>query len=199
MSSKETTYSEFLKQLEKNNIKTVEFSNYEMDYTLVDDKKPYEITYYTGIVNDPDLITTLKSAKTSEGKAIEISASVPDNTSAWLVNILSFVIPLVLIWILFGFLMRRMGGGAMGVGKSTAKVYVEKTTGVTFKDVAGQDEAKESLQEVVDFCIIRRNTAISVQNSRRVHCLSDLLEPVRHCWQKQLPERQRFRFLPGRF
>ena len=151
MSSKETTYSEFLKQLEKNNIKTVEFSNYEMDYTLVDDKKPYEITYYTGIVNDPDLITTLKSAKTSEGKAIEISASVPDNTSAWLVNILSFVIPLVLIWILFGFLMRRMGGGAMGVGKSTAKVYVEKTTGVTFKDVAGQDEAKESLQEVVDF------------------------------------------------
>ena len=151
MSSKETTYSEFLKQLEKNNIKTVEFSNYEMDYTLVDDKKPYEITYYTGIVNDPDLITTLKKAKTSEGKAIEISASVPDNTSAWLVNILSFVIPLVLIWILFGFLMRRMGGGAMGVGKSTAKVYVEKTTGVTFKDVAGQDEAKESLQEVVDF------------------------------------------------
>lgn len=136
MSSKETTYSEFLKQLEKNNVKTVEFSNYEMDYTLVDDKKPYEITYYTGIVNDPDLITTLKSAKTSEGKAIEISASVPDNTSAWLVNILSFVIPLVLIWILFGFLMRRMGGGAMGVGKSTAKVYVEKTTGVTFKDVA---------------------------------------------------------------
>ena len=151
MSSKETTYSEFLKQLEKNNVKTVELSNYEMDYTLVDDKKPYEITYYTGIVNDPDLITTLKSAKTSEGKTIEISASVPDNTSAWLVNILSFVIPLVLIWILFGFLMRRMGGGAMGVGKSTAKVYVEKTTGVTFKDVAGQDEAKESLQEVVDF------------------------------------------------
>ena len=151
MSSKETTYSEFLKQLEKNNVKTVEFSSYEMDYTLVEDKKPYEVTYYTGIVNDPDLIANLKAAKTSEGKAIEISAAVPDNTSTWLVNILSFVIPLVLIWILFGFLMRRMGGGAMGVGKSTAKVYVEKTTGVTFKDVAGQDEAKESLQEVVDF------------------------------------------------
>ena len=151
MSSKETTYSDFLKQLDKKNVKTVEFSNYEMDYTLVEDSKPYEVTYYTGIVNDPDLISTLKEAKTSEGKAIEISASVPDNTSTWLVNILSFVIPLVLIWILFGFLMRRMGGGAMGVGKSTAKVYVEKTTGVTFKDVAGQDEAKESLQEVVDF------------------------------------------------
>ena len=151
MSSKETTYSEFLKQLDNNNVKTVEFSSYEMDYTLVKDKAPYKVTYYTGIVNDKDLISTLKSAKTSEGKAIEISAAVPDNTSTWLVNILSFIIPLVLIWILFGFLMKRMGGGAMGVGKTTAKVYVEKTTGVTFKDVAGQDEAKESLQEVVDF------------------------------------------------
>lgn len=151
MSSKETTYSEFLEQLDKKNIKTVEFSSYEMDYTLVKDKAPYKVTYYTGIVNDTDLIRTLKNAKTSEGKAIEISATVPDNTSTWLVNILSFIIPLVLIWILFGFLMKRMGGGAMGVGKTTAKVYVEKTTGVTFKDVAGQDEAKESLQEVVDF------------------------------------------------
>ena len=151
MSSKETTYSEFLKQLDNNNVKTVECSSYEMDYTLVKDKAPYKVTYYTGIVNDKDLISTLKSAKTSEGKAIEISATVPDNTSTWLVNILSFIIPLVLIWILFGFLMKRMGGGAMGVGKTTAKVYVEKTTGVTFKDVAGQDEAKESLQEVVDF------------------------------------------------
>ena len=151
MSTKETTYSEFLEQLDKKNIKTVEFSSYEMDYTLVKDKAPYKVTYYTGIVNDMDLIRTLKNAKTSEGKAIEISATVPDNTSTWLVNILSFIIPLVLIWILFGFLMKRMGGGAMGVGKTTAKVYVEKTTGVTFKDVAGQDEAKESLQEVVDF------------------------------------------------
>ena len=151
MSSKETTYSEFLEQLDKKNIKTVEFSSYEMDYTLVKDKAPYKVTYYTGIVNDMDLIRTLKNAKTSEGKAIEISATVTDNTSTWLVNILSFIIPLVLIWILFGFLMKRMGGGAMGVGKTTAKVYVEKTTGVTFKDVAGQDEAKESLQEVVDF------------------------------------------------
>ena len=151
MSSKETTNSEFHKHLDDNNVKTVEFSSYEMDYTLVKDKAPYKVTYYTGIVNDKDLISTLKSAKTSEGKAIEISATVPDNTSTWLVNILSFIIPLVLIWILFGFLMKRMGGGAMGVGKTTAKVYVEKTTGVTFKDVAGQDEAKESLQEVVDF------------------------------------------------
>lgn len=59
--------------------------------------------------------------------------------------------PLIIIWIIFGAVMKKAGGGMMGVGKSNAKVYVEKTTGVTFKDVAGQDEAKESLQEVVDF------------------------------------------------
>ena len=151
MSSRETTYSEFLEQLDKKNIKSVKFSNYEMDYTLVKDKQSYEVMYYTGIINDPELIKTLKTAKTSEGKNIELSAAVPDNTSTWLVNILSFVIPLVLIWILFGMLIKRMGNGTMGVGKTTAKVYVEKSTGVTFKDVAGQNEAKESLQEVVDF------------------------------------------------
>ena len=76
---------------------------------------------------------------------------IPDNTSTWIYSILSYLIPLVLIWVVLGVVMRRMGGGAMGVGKSNAKVYVEKQTGVTFKDVAGQDEAKESLQEVVDF------------------------------------------------
>jgi cell division protease FtsH len=159
-SSEETTYSEFLEQLEANNIKSVQFRTYQMDYTLVEDKNSKknsiygyvkETTYYTGIVNDPELIETLKNSKTSDGKAIEISGTVPDNTSALIVNILSYVSPLVLIWILFGVLMRKMGGGTMGVGKTTAKVYVEKTTGVTFKDVAGQDEAKESLQEVVDF------------------------------------------------
>lgn len=151
MSSKETTYSEFLEQLDKQNVKTVKFSNYEMDYTLVKDKQGFEVMYFTGIINDPELIKTLKTAKTSEGKNIELSAAVPDNTSTWLVNILSFIIPLVLIWILFGMLIKRMGNGTMGVGKTTAKVYVEKSTGVTFKDVAGQNEAKESLQEVVDF------------------------------------------------
>ena len=152
MSSKETTYTEFLEQLDAKNIKTIEFGTYEIDYTLVKDKSSYGITYYTGKVTDPDLINEIKKAKTSEGKPIEISATVPDNTSAWLLNILSFIIPLVILWILLGFLAKKMGGSmGMGVGKSTAKVYVEKSTGVTFKDVAGQDEAKESLEEVVDF------------------------------------------------
>ena len=152
MSSKETSYDEFLAQLEAGNVASVTYDNYEIDYTLVTDTVNYEVTYYTGYIEDPALIESLKTMTTKEGKPIKFSAAVPDDTSAWLLNILlSFVLPLVLMWILLGFLMKRMGGGAMGVGKTTAKVYVEKTTGVTFKDVAGQDEAKESLQEVVDF------------------------------------------------
>ena len=128
MSTKETTYSEFLQQLDQKNVKSVEFDSYQLNYTLVKDKESYDVTYYTGIVHDTDLVETLKKAKTSAGKSIEISAKVPDNTSTWILNILSIVIPLIFLWILFGFLMKRMGGGAMGVGKTTAKVYVEKTT-----------------------------------------------------------------------
>jgi cell division protease FtsH len=129
----------------------VEFESYQINYTLVEDSSQYEVTYYTGRISDEQLMTDLRQAVTSQGDPVEVSAVIPDNTSSWIINILSFVIPLVFLWVLFGFLMKRMGGGAMGVGKSTAKVYVEKSTGVTFKDVAGQDEAKESLQEVVDF------------------------------------------------
>ena len=152
LSTQEVTYTEFIQQLEKGNVATVDFDSSQINYTLVDEKAAYDVTYYTGYISDPELIQELKTAQTSEGKEVIVRAAVPDNTSAWVLNILSFIIPLVLLWILLGFLMKRMGGGmGMGVGKTTAKVYVEKSTGVTFKDVAGQDEAKESLQEVVDF------------------------------------------------
>lgn len=152
-STQEKSYSDFIKQLDKGNVKSVEFDSYEIDYKLVDDgHKNYDITYYTGRVADDELVPTLKKAKTSEGKSIEIKAAIPDNTSTWIFNILSFIVPLILLWVLLAFVSKKMGGSmGMGVGKSTAKVYVEKFTGVTFKDVAGQDEAKESLQEVVDF------------------------------------------------
>lgn len=152
-STQEKSYSDFIKQLDKGNVKSVEFDSYEIDYKLVDDgHKNYDITYYTGRVADDELVPTLKKAKTSEGKSIEIKAAIPDNTSKWIFNILSFIVPLILLWVLLAFVSKKMGGSmGMGVGKSTAKVYVEKSTGVTFKDVAGQDEAKESLQEVVDF------------------------------------------------
>lgn len=152
-STQEKSYSDFIKQLDKGNVKSVEFDSYEIDYKLVDDgHKNYDITYYTGRVADDELVPTLKKAKTSEGKSIEIKATIPDNTSTWIFNILSFIVPLILLWVLLAFVSKKMGGSmGMGVGKSTAKVYVEKSTGVNFKDVAGQDEAKESLQEVVDF------------------------------------------------
>lgn len=152
-STQEKSYSDFIKQLDKGNVKSVEFDSYEIDYKLVDDgHKDYDITYYTGRVADDELVPTLKKAKTSEGKAIEIKAAIPDNTSTWIFNILSFIVPLILLWVLLAFVSKKMGGSmGMGVGKTTAKVYVEKSTGVTFKDVAGQDEAKESLKEVVDF------------------------------------------------
>lgn len=152
-STQEKSYSDFIKQLDKGNVKSVEFDSYEIDYKLVDDgHKDYDITYYTGRVADDELVPTLKKAKTSEGKAIEIKAAIPDNTSTWIFNILSFIVLLILLWVLLAFVSKKMGGSmGMGVGKTTAKVYVEKSTGVTFKDVAGQDEAKESLQEVVDF------------------------------------------------
>ena len=152
-STQEKSYSDFIKQLDKGNVKSVEFDSYEIDYKLVDDgHKDYDITYYTGRVADDELMPTLKKAKTSEGKSIEIKAAIPDNTSTWIFNILSFIVPLILLWMLLAFVSKKMGGSmGMGVGKSTAKVYVEKSTGVNFKDVAGQDEAKESLQEVVDF------------------------------------------------
>ena len=152
MSTQEVSYSEFLDMVngtgkwEGRSVKSVEIGSYQIDITLnSDEKTPYEVTYYCGRVADDELIPLLKE------KGVDISGVIPDNTSTWIYSILSYLIPLVLIWVVLGVVMRRMGGGAMGVGKSNAKVYVEKQTGVTFKDVAGQDEAKESLQEVVNF------------------------------------------------
>ena len=152
MSTQKVSYSEFLDMVngvgkwEGHSVESVEIGSYQIDITLhTDQKMPYEVTYYCGRVADDDLIPLLKE------KGVEINGVIPDNTSTWIYSILSYLIPLIIIWVILGVLMRRMGGGAMGVGKSNAKVYVEKQTGVTFKDVAGQDEAKESLQEVVDF------------------------------------------------
>lgn len=146
MTAREISYSEFLQMVEEGKVESVVLSSQQIDITPVkseDDVVP--IAYYTGYVGDQDLVPMLKEA------GVDIKGEIPDNTAGWIYNIVSFLLPLVILWGLMGFLMKRMGGGAMGVGKSNAKVYVEKKTGVTFKDVAGQDEAKESLQEVVDF------------------------------------------------
>ena len=107
-----------------------------------------QITYYTGKVEDDDTIT----ARLLE-KNIRVSGSVPDSSTLVISFLLTYVLPILLMWGLLSILFRRMsrGGGPMGVGKSTAKEYVQRETGVTFADVAGEDEAKESLEEVVDF------------------------------------------------
>ena len=142
------SYTEFLEKVEAGEVESIEFTGTQINIVQKSGKDVrYKQTYYTGMVNDAEMIPLLKKHN------VEIFGYIPDNTSTWIYNILSFVIPLALVWSLLAYLMRRMGGGGgvMGVGKSNAKVYVEKSTGVTFKDVAGQDEAKESLQEVVDF------------------------------------------------
>ena len=105
-----------------------------------------QLDYYTNYIVDDNLLTTL------EEHEVEINVAKEDNTAAIIYNLISFILPVVLLIGFYAYLMRRSGGGnPFSVGRNTAKVYVEKSTGVTFADVAGQDEAKESLQEVVDF------------------------------------------------
>ena len=103
--------------------------------------------YYTGLVNDETLVEKLKKG------GVQFKAEVPDTAGSLITELVITVVPIILMVLLFAFFMKRMtkGGGMMGIGKSNAKIYMEKQTGVTFQNVAGQDEAKESLQEVVDF------------------------------------------------
>ncbi|MCR5197057.1 MAG: ATP-dependent zinc metalloprotease FtsH [Pseudobutyrivibrio sp.] len=163
--NKEISYTEFINLVEDDQVKEVNFKDEIINITLKkgvtyglneQEKTLFQLynsgqdayfKLYTAYnFNDHDLIDILKEHK------VDISGTIPDSTAAIIYNILSFVVPLVLLWIVLGFLMKRMGGGPMGVGKSNAKLYnMEKATGVTFKDVAGQDEAKESVQEMVDF------------------------------------------------
>ena len=134
MTAREISYTEFLQMVDEGKVESVQLSAQQIDITpKKSEDEVVPITYYTGYVGDEDLVPMLKDA------GVDIKGEIPDNTAGWIYNIASFLIPIVLLWGLMGFLMKRMGGGAMGVGKSKAKVYVEKKTGVTFKDVAGQD------------------------------------------------------------
>ena len=151
--SQEITYNQFLEMVDKGQVKKVIFEDDKL--TIIPKVQPFvsngvEISYYTGYagrMDDPELVSRLEKA------GVEFSEEIPDTTTNLILNVVLSFAPLILIWILLGVVIRKMssGGGMMGVGKSKAKVYVQKETGVTFKDVAGQDEAKESLQEVVDF------------------------------------------------
>ena len=148
--SQEITYDKFLDMLEADEVASVEDTGSTWKITPKEkDKDGVTLTYYTGkMANDTELLPLMRE------KNVEIQPYIQNDAMISIaLNILSIVVPMILLWVLFSGFMRRMGGGGgvMGVGKSKAKVYIEKETGVTFKDVAGEEESKESLVEVVDF------------------------------------------------
>ncbi|MBR6229994.1 MAG: ATP-dependent metallopeptidase FtsH/Yme1/Tma family protein, partial [Eubacterium sp.] len=147
----EITYTKFIEMLKDDEISKVTFkSNMIYIEPKVDaGSKAFAITYYTGYVNDTQLVQ-----KMLDDYKVEFTAEISDSGSGIWEFLLTYLLPILGIWFLLWFFMRSAtkGGGLMGgVGKSTAKMYVEKKTGVTFADVAGEEEAKESLTELVDF------------------------------------------------
>lgn len=154
--TEEITYSEFIAMVENGKVEKVEIGS---DRLMITPKvetsqngwaqffPSTQITYYTGLGEGELLEQRLDEA------GVNYTYKLPNTGAALFWNIMLTILPFVLLFVFFSFMMKRMskGGGIMGIGKSNAKMYVEKQTGVTFKDVAGQDEAKESLQEVVDF------------------------------------------------
>ena len=154
VTNKEIPYNKFIEMVEAGEIESVEITpdqiNIQPKQKETKSSILYQaptITYYTGKVEEDDTLTQRLLEYD-----VEIVGDIPDESGFLLSILLTYVLPIALCWILLSFLFRKMGGGGpMGVGKSNAKVYVQKETGVTFKDVAGEDEAKESLQGVVDF------------------------------------------------
>ncbi len=149
-SNKEITYDQFIKMLEDGQVKEVILSSDKLEIIPVSQGSTlYGITYYTGIISmDYNLVERLNSA------GVRFSREIPNSSSSILYMIVTTLVPILLLWGGLFFIFRMMSkgsGGVMGVGKSTAKMYVQKETGVTFKNVAGQEEAMESLTELVDF------------------------------------------------
>ena len=148
--SSEITYDKFIDMVNNDEVKSVTLQSDNLTIVPKKQVNPYqEISYYTNLTEDETALT-----KRLEGTGIIFKSEPPDAFGKFMAMMLSVLLPSVLLFVLLMFFMRRMnkgGGGMMGVGKSRAKAYVQKETGITFKDVAGQDEAKESLQEVVEF------------------------------------------------
>ena len=148
--SSEITYDKFIDMVNNDEVKSVTLQSDNLTNVPKKQVNPYqEISYYTNLTEDETALT-----KRLEGTGIIFKSEPPDAFGEFMAMMLSVLLPSVLLFVLLMFFMRRMnkgGGGMMGVGKSRAKAYVQKETGITFKDVAGQDEAKESLQEVVEF------------------------------------------------
>ncbi|MFR2847988.1 MAG: ATP-dependent zinc metalloprotease FtsH [Hungatella hathewayi] len=146
--TEELPYSTFIQMLDDGKVESVIVGSSEIQVKPKKDLKEYNslIQYYTVRMESGDQLTERLE------KAGVTSSMEKQDGSMMLETVLSFLIPFIFIVILMNFMMKRMGGGGlMGVGKSNAKMYMQKETGITFKDVAGQDEAKESLVEIVDF------------------------------------------------
>ena len=148
--SSEITYDKFIDMVNNDEVKSVTLQSDNLTIVPKKQVNPYqEISYYTNLTEDETALT-----KRLEGTGIIFKSEPPDAFGEFMAMMLSVLLPSVLLFVLLMFFMRRInkgGGGMMGVGKSRAKAYVQKETGITFKDVAGQDEVKESLQEVVEF------------------------------------------------
>lgn len=143
--TKKVTYDEFVEAVEEGKVDSVKISNARVTFTLTDDLR---MTYYTPYLPDSNLLPMLNEA------GVEYTGTEDSSGSAILEFILMYILPFALIWILMGFFMRRIGGGSggmMGIGKANTATNMSRATGVTFADVAGEDEAKESLTEIVDF------------------------------------------------
>ncbi len=142
--TQQISYNEFLSKLDDGQVKAVKIDGDRLEIALKDEPL---MTYYTAYLPDMQLVERLDEA------GVTFYGTNESGGSAILNFLLVYILPFALIWIVMGFVLKKMSGGSgvMGVGKSNAKVYVQKETGVTFKDVAGQDEAKESLTEIVDF------------------------------------------------
>ena len=148
--SEKISYNEFLTKVQNadaSDIKNIELDRAYNKITLTIKESGREVTYETGMVGDLD---DLSSMLLSRG--IKIEGRIIEENSTWVELLIYMIVPSLMIFAVFNFMMRKGGGGGiMGVGKSTAKMYMQKETGVTFADVAGQDEAQESLMEIVDF------------------------------------------------
>ncbi len=149
----EISYSQFLDMLDKGEVEKVRIYSSSLEIVPKTDKKSKNTlkkTYYATRISDLKLVDRLEEAK--KNGELDYTA-VDESNTAMIGNILSWVLMIGVFYVIIWLFMRSMskGGGMMGVGKSTAKMYVEKKTGVTFADVAGQEESKESLKEMVDF------------------------------------------------
>ena len=147
--NKEITYNEFVKMIDDGKVESVVLKQGKIEITPKGSANDiYAPTYYTGYIGDNDLAERLLKAN------VKVSSPVADASQGILEFFAIYILPLVGIWVVMYLLYRsfsKNAGGMMGVGKSNAKVYVEKRTGITFADVAGEDEAKDSLREMVDF------------------------------------------------